>query len=84
MLKLTGRYGDIVYLPPWLQGKVTETVEAVRAAADEASRAAPRLMLGMMDSRAYSAAEYARVSGTAAEAGAEYYTVAFPGMIPMR
>jgi hypothetical protein len=32
----------------------------------------------MMDSRVYSAAEYARAVEVAAEAGAEYYTVAFP------
>lgn len=78
MLRLTGRYGDIVYVPPWLQGKVEDTVAAVKAAADEAGRKSPALMLGIMDSRGYSAAEYSKGIEAAAKAGAEYYTVAFP------
>jgi alkanesulfonate monooxygenase SsuD/methylene tetrahydromethanopterin reductase-like flavin-dependent oxidoreductase (luciferase family) len=78
MLRLTGRYGDILYVPPWIQGKVEETVEVVKESAAEAGRAAPSLMLGMMDSRVYSTAEYARAVEAAAEAGAKYYSVAFP------
>jgi hypothetical protein len=78
MLRLTGRYGDILYVPPWLQGKVAETVAEVRAAAEEAGRRMPAVMLGMMDSRGYSASEYAKGIEAAAKMGADYYTVAFP------
>jgi alkanesulfonate monooxygenase SsuD/methylene tetrahydromethanopterin reductase-like flavin-dependent oxidoreductase (luciferase family) len=78
MLRLTGRYGDILYVPPWLQGKVVETISEVRAAADEAGHKMPSVMLGMMDSRGYSASEYAKGVEAAAKIGAEYYTVAFP------
>ena len=78
MLRLTGRYGDIVYVPPWLQEKVADTVATVKAAADEAGRKPPALMLGIMDSRGYSSSEYSKGIEAAAKAGAEYYTVAFP------
>jgi alkanesulfonate monooxygenase SsuD/methylene tetrahydromethanopterin reductase-like flavin-dependent oxidoreductase (luciferase family) len=78
MLRLTGRYGDIVYVPPWIQEKIFDTVTTVKAAADEAGRKPPSLMLGIMDSRNYNATEYSRGIDAAEKAGAEYYTVAFP------
>lgn len=78
MLRLTGRYGDIFFVPPWSQAKAGETIAEVRAAADEAGRDAPALMLGTMDGRAYSASEYAGGVEAAAKLGAEYYAVAFP------
>lgn len=78
MLRLTGRYGDILYVPPWIQDKVKETVAVVKAAADEEGRSPPSLMLGMMDSRDYHASEYAKRIDTAEGEGAEYFTVAFP------
>jgi alkanesulfonate monooxygenase SsuD/methylene tetrahydromethanopterin reductase-like flavin-dependent oxidoreductase (luciferase family) len=78
MLKLTGRYSDIFYVPPWLQGKVAETVDEVKAAAEDAGRKMPSLMLGIMDARGYSASEYAKGVEAAEKLGAEYYTVAFP------
>jgi len=78
MLRQTGRYGDLFFVPPWLQGKIGETVADVRAAAEEAGRKAPAMMLGMMESRAYSAAEYMTGIEAAAKLGAEYYAIAFP------
>jgi alkanesulfonate monooxygenase SsuD/methylene tetrahydromethanopterin reductase-like flavin-dependent oxidoreductase (luciferase family) len=78
MLKLTGCYGDLFYVPPWLQGKIGETVAEVKAAAEKARRRIPALMLGIMDSRGYNASEYASGVEVALKLGAEYYTVAFP------
>jgi alkanesulfonate monooxygenase SsuD/methylene tetrahydromethanopterin reductase-like flavin-dependent oxidoreductase (luciferase family) len=78
MLKTTGRYGDIFYVPPWSRGKAGETIKEVREASEEAGRKMPALMLGTMDSRAYNASEYAKGVEAAANMGAEYYTIAFP------
>ncbi len=78
MLKLTGHYGDIFFVPPWSLAKAGEIISEVKAAADEASRAWPALMLGTMDSRVYNASEYASSVDVASKMGAEYYAVAFP------
>ena len=78
MLRMTGRYGDIYFVPPWAQAKSMEIIAEVRTAAEEASRKVPALMLGVMDSRAYSASEYAHGVEEAAKIGAEYYAIAFP------
>jgi len=78
MLRMTGRYGDIFFVPPWSQGKSVDMIAEVGAAAEEAGKVGPALMLGTMDSRAYSASEYASGVEAAAKMGAEYYAVAFP------
>jgi probable F420-dependent oxidoreductase len=78
MLRLTGRYGDMFFVPPWVQGKVQDMISEVEAAAEEAGRVGPALMLGAMDSKAYNPKEYAAGVEAAAELGAQYYAVAFP------
>jgi probable F420-dependent oxidoreductase len=78
MLKMTGRYGDIFYIPPWSQGKAGETITMVREASEKAGRKTPALMLGTMDSRKYNASEYAKDIEATAKMGAGYYTIAFP------
>ena len=78
MLKMTGRYGDILYVPPWSQAKAGETITEVREASEKAGRKVPALMLGTMESRVYNASEYAKGVEAAAKTGAEYYTIAFP------
>ena len=78
MLKLTGLYGDIFFVPPWAQMKAGEMIAVVREASEKAGRKEPALMLGTMDSRAYIASEYAKGVEIAAKMGAVYYTIAFP------
>jgi alkanesulfonate monooxygenase SsuD/methylene tetrahydromethanopterin reductase-like flavin-dependent oxidoreductase (luciferase family) len=78
MLKLTGQYADMFFVPPWVQGKVQDLISEVESAAEEAGRVGPALMLGTMDAKAYSLKEYAAGIEDAAELGARYYAVAFP------
>jgi hypothetical protein len=78
MLRITGQYGDIFYVPPWAQAKTAEMIAEVKEASEKAGRKAPALMLGTMDSRTYTATEYAKGVESAAKIGAEYYTIAFP------
>ncbi len=78
MLKMTGQYGDIFYVPPWAQAKAGEMITKVKEASEKAGRKTPALMLGIMDSRAYNVSEYAKGVEAAAKMGAEYYTIAFP------
>jgi alkanesulfonate monooxygenase SsuD/methylene tetrahydromethanopterin reductase-like flavin-dependent oxidoreductase (luciferase family) len=78
MLKMTGQYGDIFYVPPWAQAKTGEMITEVREASEKMGRKTPALMLGTMDSRVYSTPEYAKGVEAAAKMGAEYYTIAFP------
>jgi alkanesulfonate monooxygenase SsuD/methylene tetrahydromethanopterin reductase-like flavin-dependent oxidoreductase (luciferase family) len=78
MLKMTGKYGDILYVPPWAQAKTTEIITDVKESSEKAGRKAPSLMLGTMDSRTYNTSEYAKEIEAAAKMGAEYYTIAFP------
>ena len=78
MLKLTGQYGNIYYVPPWLQGKASEITANVIGAANEYRREVPKLMLGIMDAAKYNKSDYTTGIEAAHAMGAEYYTVAFP------
>jgi alkanesulfonate monooxygenase SsuD/methylene tetrahydromethanopterin reductase-like flavin-dependent oxidoreductase (luciferase family) len=78
MLKLTGRLGDIFFVPPWSMEKAEEMIAEVRTAAEEAGHKLPSLMLGTMDSKMYSTSDYAKGVEIAMKMGAEYYAIAFP------
>ncbi len=79
MLRLTGRYGNICFIPPWAGHRASEIMGKVRDAAEEAGRLDDiEFMLGDMGSGAYDSGEYARRIEAWAEAGAEYAAVSFP------
>ena len=79
MLRLTGRYGNICFVPPWAGHRAAEIMAKVRDAAEEAGRLDEiEFMLGDMGVQRYDAREYADKIEEAAEAGASYFSVAFP------
>jgi len=79
MLRLTGRYGNICFVPPWAGHRAAEIMAKVRDAAEEAGRLDEiEFMLGDMGVQRYDAREYADKIEAAAEAGASYFSVAFP------
>jgi len=80
MLQLTGRYGDICFIPPWVAAKTAEIREAVLEAAEEAGRVSKvAFMGGLMGSmKPYSSEEYAKLVEAHERAGFNYCTVAFP------
>jgi alkanesulfonate monooxygenase SsuD/methylene tetrahydromethanopterin reductase-like flavin-dependent oxidoreductase (luciferase family) len=82
MLRLTGQFGDMFFVPPWVQGNVQDLIQGVESTAEKAGRVGPALMLGIMDSRAYDPKEYAVGIEGAAELGARFYAVAFPRSDP--
>ena len=80
MLQLTGRYGDICFIPPWAAAKQTEIKETVLAAAEEAGRIGDVAFMGGLMGAAgpYSSDEYARLVDAQEVAGSAYCAVAFP------
>ena len=79
MLRLTGRYGNICFIPPWAGHSASEIMGKVREAAEEAGRLDDiEFMLGDMGSTRYDPGEYAEKVEASAEAGATYVSVAFP------
>ncbi len=80
MLGLTGRYGNICFIPPWA-GERSDSMKAkVLEAAEEAGRAGEiEFMSGDMGSRgSYDAAESSRKVEAAVEGGAGIYMASFP------
>lgn len=80
MLRLTGKYADICFIPPW----ATHQREEIRSKVLEAAAGAKRtgeisFMAGDMGSRSpYDSGEYMRKIETAIESGADYYNTTFP------
>jgi len=79
MLNMTGRYGNICFIPPWAGPKTGEIMEAVRATARKVERLDKiSFMLGDMDSQSYDSKQYSKRIEDAVKLGASYYAVAFP------
>jgi alkanesulfonate monooxygenase SsuD/methylene tetrahydromethanopterin reductase-like flavin-dependent oxidoreductase (luciferase family) len=80
MLRLTGKYADICFIPPWASYKREEIRSKVLEAAAGANRAGEiAFMAGDMGSRgSYDSEEYAKKIDAAVESGASYYNTVFP------
>jgi alkanesulfonate monooxygenase SsuD/methylene tetrahydromethanopterin reductase-like flavin-dependent oxidoreductase (luciferase family) len=79
MLRLTGQYGDICFIPPWMTEKKHEIKETVIQSAQEAGRADKiGFMAGMMGAGAYNQNTYAKTVEDAEKDGVKYFAVAFP------
>ncbi|MBN2335609.1 LLM class flavin-dependent oxidoreductase [Candidatus Bathyarchaeota archaeon] len=79
MLRLTGRLGDICFIPPWMAHNRDSIKETVLGAAEEAGRAGEvEFMVGDMGSGVYSSSQYTRNIEAAEDWGASLYTAAFP------
>ncbi len=80
MLKLTGRYADICFIPPWASHQREEIRSKVLEAAAGANRAGEiAFMVGDMGARGpYDSEEYAKKIDAAVESGASYHNTAFP------
>ena len=80
MLKLTGKEGDICFIPPWQGHRFHEMKEKVLDAAEEAGRADKIDFMGgvMGMEEPYSTENYERVVADAEEKGCTYCNVAFP------
>ncbi|TEU08512.1 LLM class flavin-dependent oxidoreductase [Candidatus Bathyarchaeota archaeon] len=80
MLRLTGRYADICFIPPWASHQREEIRSKVLEAAAGANRAGEiAFMVGDMGARGpYDSEEYAKKIDAAVESGASYYNTAFP------
>lgn len=80
MLNLTGKYGDICFVPPWMAQRRQEIQETVKKAAEKAGRLDKlAFMTGEMGSRgAFDVNEAAKKVEAAKESGAKYYSIGFP------
>jgi len=79
MLRLTGQYGDICFIPPWMAEKKQEIKKTVIQSAEEAGRADKiGFMAGMMGAGTYNQDIYAKAIEDAEKDGAKYFAVAFP------
>jgi len=79
MLNLTGRYGDICFVPPWQALKTGEVMDAVKKTAEKARRLKSiQFMLGDMGSGAYDPVSYSKRIEAAISRGASIYAVSFP------
>jgi alkanesulfonate monooxygenase SsuD/methylene tetrahydromethanopterin reductase-like flavin-dependent oxidoreductase (luciferase family) len=79
MLKLTGKYGNICFIPPWMTEKKQEIKKTVIQSAQEAGRADKiGFMAGMMGAGAYNQDIYTKAVEDAEKDGAKYFAVAFP------
>jgi alkanesulfonate monooxygenase SsuD/methylene tetrahydromethanopterin reductase-like flavin-dependent oxidoreductase (luciferase family) len=80
MLRLTGREGNICFIPPWQGHRFHEMKETVLQAAEEAGRAHMiEFMGGIMGSEEpYSAEKYEKIIEDAESKGCAYCNIAFP------
>jgi alkanesulfonate monooxygenase SsuD/methylene tetrahydromethanopterin reductase-like flavin-dependent oxidoreductase (luciferase family) len=80
MLRLTGRYGDICFIPTWSGEQHAPIKAKVLAAAEKAGRAGEiTFMTGDMGSRGpYDGDELSKKIDAAEESGAEIYMASFP------
>jgi len=80
MLRLTGREGDICFVPPWQGHRFYEMKEIVLDAAEEADRVDKiEFMGGIMGAQGrYDASSYLEIIEDAEEKGCIYCNIAFP------
>jgi len=80
MLKLTGEYGDICFIPPWAGHRYEEIKGKVMRAAEKVSRTDKlAFMTGDMGAMGpYDSKSASERIEAALESGAKYYTTAFP------
>jgi alkanesulfonate monooxygenase SsuD/methylene tetrahydromethanopterin reductase-like flavin-dependent oxidoreductase (luciferase family) len=80
MLNLTGKYGDICFIPPWMRYRYQEIKNTVVKAAEKAGRVDKLAFMGgdMGLMGPYSIDDHARKVETAVDSGVEYYSTAFP------
>ncbi len=79
MLRLTGRYGDTCFIPPWMTHDRDRIKETVLSAAEDAGRVNDvEFMIGEMGAGGYSSDACLRGIEEAEEFGASVYAVAFP------
>ena len=79
MLRLTGKYGDICFIPPWMAERKQEIKDTVIQAAEESGRVDKiGFMEGMMGAGSYNRENYSRAVEDAENEGAKYFAVAFP------
>jgi len=80
MLRLTGRYADICFIPPWNSERREEIKAKVMKAAEDADRVGEvAFMVGEMGGRGpYDSKDYVAKVEAAARWGADYYSTAFP------
>jgi alkanesulfonate monooxygenase len=79
MLKLTGQYGNICFIPPWAEEKKDEIKKIVLKSAEEYNRVDKiEFMLGLMGSQKYDRDEILNKIEESIAFGATYFTVAFP------
>lgn len=79
MLELTGKYGDICFIPPWAEERKDEIKEIVLTSAEEHSRSNKiNFMLGLMSSVKYDEGETVKKIEESLNFGANYFTIAFP------
>jgi len=80
MLRLTGRYGNICFIPPWAGERSGSMKAKVLEAAEASGRGAEIVfMAGDMGSRGpYDGGEFSRKVATAEESGAGIYMASFP------
>jgi len=79
MLKLTGKYGHICFIPPWAEERRDEIKETVLESAEEYNRVNDvEFMLGFMGSQQYERQEIIDRIEDALDFGASYFTIAFP------
>jgi alkanesulfonate monooxygenase SsuD/methylene tetrahydromethanopterin reductase-like flavin-dependent oxidoreductase (luciferase family) len=80
MLRLTGRYADICFIPPWASHQREEIRSKVLEAAAGTKRVGKiAFMLGDMGARSpYDSNDYADKIEAVADWGASYYNTAFP------
>jgi alkanesulfonate monooxygenase SsuD/methylene tetrahydromethanopterin reductase-like flavin-dependent oxidoreductase (luciferase family) len=80
MLRITGREGDICFIPPWQSHKFHEMKETVLDAAEEAGRVGEiEFMSGIMGtSESYGVDVYMKIIEDAEAKDCTYCTVAFP------
>jgi alkanesulfonate monooxygenase SsuD/methylene tetrahydromethanopterin reductase-like flavin-dependent oxidoreductase (luciferase family) len=80
MLRLTGKVGNICFVPPWQAHRFYEMKEIVLEAAEEVDRVGDvEFMGGIMGTReSYNANNYMRIIEEAESKGCTYCNVAFP------
>jgi alkanesulfonate monooxygenase SsuD/methylene tetrahydromethanopterin reductase-like flavin-dependent oxidoreductase (luciferase family) len=80
MLKLTGKYGDICFIPPWVGPKYSEIKTKILRAAEESGRTNQlAFMMGGLGSReSFDLDELTKKIETSVKLGAKYYLTSFP------
>ena len=79
MLKLTGKYGDICFIPPWAEEKKDEIKKTVLKSAEKYDRVKDvNFMLGLMSSQNYNSNDIVEKIEESIAFGATYFTIAFP------